>query len=264
MNSLKNYSLLLNEDPWKQKCNEMLYSNYFTCHNCGMVGFHNNSILTFKDIEKCFSFIDKWNWTIGGKSLSQWIMSVVAGTFVPDSYFIKDSFCDIDVSVINKMEGLTQYEVETPIDYIWDFPSLFLISPSLIKQVSFHLIYYTDCISDSKLGCNCKSDGRISIVKFNKALSKDVYLTVEKKRGHMTLFDTICISFHNMLICFESPYKYGLKGLNIHHKIYIKGREPWDYDQDSFELLCNDCHRDVHEKSKIPVFDQSDHEIRCL
>ena len=30
--------------------------------------------------------------------------------------------------------------------------------------------------------------------------------------------------------------------LHIHHKAYIKGREPWDYEDDNFLTLCKYCH----------------------
>jgi hypothetical protein len=33
---------------------------------------------------------------------------------------------------------------------------------------------------------------------------------------------------------------------NVHHKIYIKGREPWDYDDEHLECLCRKCHKEKH------------------
>jgi ribosomal protein L37AE/L43A len=30
--------------------------------------------------------------------------------------------------------------------------------------------------------------------------------------------------------------------LHVHHKTYIKGREPWDYDNYNFITLCETCH----------------------
>jgi hypothetical protein len=37
------------------------------------------------------------------------------------------------------------------------------------------------------------------------------------------------------------------KTLHVHHKKYIKGREPWEYDIDEFVVLCEDCHKRLHE-----------------
>lgn len=36
--------------------------------------------------------------------------------------------------------------------------------------------------------------------------------------------------------------------LHVHHKEYIFGRAPWDYDNDNFETLCAPCHRKRHTK----------------
>lgn len=38
------------------------------------------------------------------------------------------------------------------------------------------------------------------------------------------------------------------KMLNVHHKTYRKGAEPWDYDDDNFITYCQDCHGGVHEE----------------
>jgi hypothetical protein len=41
------------------------------------------------------------------------------------------------------------------------------------------------------------------------------------------------------------------KTLHIHHRRYIKGREPWDYEDCDLLCLCEDCH------SEATYFDQS-------
>lgn len=35
------------------------------------------------------------------------------------------------------------------------------------------------------------------------------------------------------------------KTLHVHHKIYVKGREPWEYDLDQLSCLCAECHEDI-------------------
>lgn len=35
--------------------------------------------------------------------------------------------------------------------------------------------------------------------------------------------------------------------LHVHHKRYIKGREPWQYDYDDLRLLCESCHDLIHD-----------------
>lgn len=34
--------------------------------------------------------------------------------------------------------------------------------------------------------------------------------------------------------------------LNVHHKAYIKGREPWEYEVDQLSVLCQSCHAAQH------------------
>lgn len=37
--------------------------------------------------------------------------------------------------------------------------------------------------------------------------------------------------------------------LHVHHRFYIKGRKPWEYDNDVFQVLCSDCHEKEHSKN---------------
>jgi hypothetical protein len=36
--------------------------------------------------------------------------------------------------------------------------------------------------------------------------------------------------------------------LNVHHKDYIKGREPWEYGVTQLTVLCESCHHSYHDK----------------
>lgn len=36
------------------------------------------------------------------------------------------------------------------------------------------------------------------------------------------------------------------KTLHVHHRRYIKGREPWDYSIDELSTYCEDCHTERH------------------
>lgn len=37
------------------------------------------------------------------------------------------------------------------------------------------------------------------------------------------------------------------KTLNVHHKFYVKGREPWEYADDELGCLCEECHSELHQ-----------------
>jgi hypothetical protein len=35
--------------------------------------------------------------------------------------------------------------------------------------------------------------------------------------------------------------------LNVHHKEYLKGQEPWEYDEKQLSCLCETCHENEHD-----------------
>lgn len=38
----------------------------------------------------------------------------------------------------------------------------------------------------------------------------------------------------------------GESTLHVHHKEYIKGREPWDYEPSQLATICENCHEEIH------------------
>jgi hypothetical protein len=41
--------------------------------------------------------------------------------------------------------------------------------------------------------------------------------------------------------------------LQVHHKKYVYGREPWEYDNKELETLCENCHRGEHNIAPVHV-----------
>ncbi len=41
--------------------------------------------------------------------------------------------------------------------------------------------------------------------------------------------------------------QYGDKTLNVHHRVYIQDRDPWDYQSDQLITLCAECHQEERE-----------------
>jgi len=46
----------------------------------------------------------------------------------------------------------------------------------------------------------------------------------------------------------------GNRNLNVHHRKYINGKEPWEYPLTNFEVLCDGCHTEEHGISQEPKF----------
>lgn len=65
------------------------------------------------------------------------------------------------------------------------------------------------------------------------------------------------ISGYKMLLLLIITGKPIFKGLNIHHKYYIFGHNPWEYKDDALITLCEDCHRKRHESQNIPVYNEN-------
>lgn len=42
--------------------------------------------------------------------------------------------------------------------------------------------------------------------------------------------------------------------LHVHHRYYIFGELPWEYESEALLTVCHDCHVEIHDKEKIPVF----------
>lgn len=42
--------------------------------------------------------------------------------------------------------------------------------------------------------------------------------------------------------------------LNVHHKCYINGKEPWEYEDDALITLCPECHKKEYETNTIPIY----------
>lgn len=43
----------------------------------------------------------------------------------------------------------------------------------------------------------------------------------------------------------------GTSELHVHHKKYLTGKKPWEYNKDMLTTLCGDCHKGIHRKEKI-------------
>lgn len=42
--------------------------------------------------------------------------------------------------------------------------------------------------------------------------------------------------------------------LQVHHKHYIEGRDPWEYYDSELVTLCGECHRAYHERYTVPFY----------
>lgn len=49
-------------------------------------------------------------------------------------------------------------------------------------------------------------------------------------------------------ICFDTE-----NTLHVHHRYYLKGKDPWDYDNNVLVTLCEDCHNTEHQDMAVAI-----------
>lgn len=64
----------------------------------------------------------------------------------------------------------------------------------------------------------------------------------------------LTITFH-----FYHSYHLVMPRLNVHHKVYYRNRELWDYQDDELVTLCEDCHHYIHSLKDfgIPIIEKN-------
>lgn len=75
---------------------------------------------------------------------------------------------------------------------------------------------------------------------YRQLLSRDAWRLMRKsvlQRDNSKC--TLCGSTHN---------------LHVHHKYYIDKNRPWEYDKKALVTLCQSCHRNIHSKNFIPIY----------
>lgn len=45
--------------------------------------------------------------------------------------------------------------------------------------------------------------------------------------------------------------------LNVHHQIYYRNRDLWDYEDECLITLCEQCHHFIHSLNSIPIFEEN-------
>lgn len=43
--------------------------------------------------------------------------------------------------------------------------------------------------------------------------------------------------------------------MQVHHKYYVRGKLPWEYDVKALQTVCHYCHKEIHQKGPIPVYE---------
>lgn len=252
------YSDLLQNDNWIKKSNSIIQRDYFRCQECNTLGYHSRSLFCCKDsteIDRMFS-----GWKFNEHSISSFIDNE------------RESF-----QIRNNLEERFKSFSVRPCDTIND-ESIILDGYKLFRLGIFSRI-------NKNAYCYCKNtptempiyDKHIigsNTDEINRNSEHRFIISCQQKRLKFTygnlyifesdLFDDYVISFENIdKIVLNISYKNftvsfyfepeKIKGLNVHHKYYVKGKSPWEYSDEALITLCEDCHKKAHQ-SAVPIF----------
>lgn len=236
-NSEKSYSERLKSEDWKNKCLHILLRDGYVCQDCHRRGVHSRS---YAPIEKIAELPVRLN----GKDLT---------TFCDELHWR-----DVPLNALDAPIGFTSEDIgnnlySCSIDAYTVFNHFEFVTDK--KLVNPHYDKAPICIcKEMKLSFNENKEtlkGHIHMFafRFNEGISNANFasITVGKYKTE------ICIATENTLYYFDFiPLNPSNLPLHVHHQHYIKGKEPWDYDDSALITLCADCHQKRHSSS-VPV-----------
>ena len=137
-----------------------------------------------------------------------------------------------------------------------------LVSEKKIENIDA-TVYEISAINNQENSSNNPFQVWAYLYEFPYTISNNIYVNIEQSIPFIIddiphSEDVINITWDNRLLSIRSlSFPFPLKGLNIHHKYYIRGKKPWQYDNSALVTLCEDCHKKRHESSFIRFYDSS-------
>lgn len=265
------YNELLLEDLWYEKCIEILHRDKYRCQKCGALGYHNNAYYECQTADELDSFLK--------------------GFFLEDnkpSVFIDEvrkrkRLCDF---IIYQNENVTQsigsnilYDLSISRGILGFSP--FILPVATKKRIqgkkckgSYMPIDKNDVIISKEMFLQYSS-GNFFVL--DNSYFDNYIVRIEKRWPTgaggdcygVVLWGSIIVSICYRELCIslefldkslidnegnylETPVVP--KALNVHHKCYISGKNPWEYKNDALITLCQDCHCNEHKSTQTPVY----------
>ena len=266
------YIELLTQKEWYEKCNHILQRDKYTCQDCGCIGFHEGTIYSTESLDEVDKIINEK--ILIGDKFSNLIEQTFNGYTECEKIDI-NSYVDAsgyktpanETEREKSLQGYVRWEPynkvkphdrrrmgEMSVYKIWlyksggfYFPdewelydSVFIITnDKSVTSFNFMLHRYNKHVTI----CNGseKTTYPMAILKFEKQLTNKYYLNIGA--------ESISLSYKNYVFFVSlSPNQFVYKGLNVHHKYYILGKKPWEYEDNALVTLCENCHHKRHEK----------------
>lgn len=236
-NSEKSYSERLKSEDWKNKCLHILLRDGYVCQDCHRRGVHSRS---YAPIEKIAELPVRLN----GKDLTTFCDELHWRDVPPNASDIPILSTPEDVGNNLYSYTMTYQTFNNEFEFITDKK---LVNPHYDKAPI--CIYKEMKLSFNENKETLKGHIHMFAFRFNEGISNANFasITVGKYKTE------ICIATENTLYYFDFiPLNPSNLPLHVHHQHYIKGKEPWDYDDSALITLCADCHQKRHSSS-VPV-----------
>ena len=249
------YIELLQQEEWSSKCNEILTRDHFTCRHCGSIGYHNGGcFVEINDIEEASNYLKKF--TFYDKpflEFYEWMQE--QEDRIKRKEVLEIKYCN---DWEKKYETLDYYHFIRPIiNNITDIGGFPLVVPKGVKPS--HIIQFSLNLGIKSISDKEPCGELFEFILPDLSLSNN-YLCIEgyDYRNYLT------VQIQNKIFAMIFASRLRLfKGLNIHHKYYLMGHKPWEYDNGALVTLCEDCHRNWHLRNPIYVYDNHNPLCKC-
>lgn len=239
------YVELLSKEEWVIKCNEILQRDKFHCRCCGCLGYHNGgNFMKMYNLDEVDQLLKdyifyKWNFSEYLEILSRDVPSA-------NSWGIRKEINCYEEHIYGNLI-MAKFD-KAPDRDMTQIGCLPIIYPSVDEPTMFIQRYHGGVIKQKNTNEHL---GEIIEFIFPNDYS-GIYVSIEADYFSSNVF----VQINNRLLALlflKSQIEF--KGLNIHHKYYVWGNNPWNYPNDALITLCEDCHQKAHE-SLIPVYHQ--------
>jgi len=277
------YNDLLLQQEWFEKCTDILKRDQYRCQKCGCLGYHNNSYFeceTDDEIDSCLKGI-----SFNDETPSSFINNIRAcSTLKEFNIFQESKEAERKRKEENRIDPYSRLIVGEKLLYDLQISNKSSFDSLLLLTESKKMIQDTEC-----KGNYLRKGDRIvqispetnlqyekgSYYKFGKQYFDRYIVRIERRwptgptcgfayNGgsiwdylYGSIIMSICYKDCGITLYFLDQSKdenRNPKGLNVHHKYYIEGKKPWEYDNDALITLCQDCHKLEHQTKQTPVY----------
>lgn len=240
------YHSLLQEDQWKVKCMAILERDHCICQDCHKKGIHSTyfPINNIEDIEELFP-----NTLFNGMKLTcylqncEWIKNIRVPVRISSKLIADNIFYSY----------FETYDIWTHYDFISNYE---------LSEIHFRKAIDNELQMEYN---NIKIDGRMFAFSFEEKVSNTNYAAIKYHCGgnsslleileiHIFYNNKLYYLYFSHLDYIDKKPVFNFTQLHIHHKYYIKDRNPWEYENDALVTLCAECHQKRHNTTNIPLY----------